>query len=401
MSLRDKVFFSALLCGAVRLSAQEEVVHVGGPVRHNEARPPLYRRMLPANTTSSAPPYTPQQVRHAYGFDQVTATGAGQTIAIVNAYGSPTAQKDLNQFCTQFHLPATTLVVASLGSQTNVGWAQETSLDVQWAHVIAPAAKILLVQAKSSLTSDLLAGVDYAVANGANVVSMSWGSGEFSGETTWDAHFNLRGVTFVASSGDSGEGIEWPAASPYVLGVGGTSLKLTTAGNYASETAWSGSGGGISGLESLPAFQSGWRNAANTAGGWVSTRGVPDVSFLADPATGVYVVYNGGWYAFGGTSVGAPQWAGLIALSNSARTDGKTLGSVTFPVPAAVYAAARGASVTAGGFTYFTDKSADFFDILAGSNGTNPDDAASNGYDLVTGLGSPNAAGLVKALTAY
>jgi subtilase family serine protease len=119
-------------------------------------------------------------VRHAYGFDQVTATGAGQTIAIVDAYGSQSAQKDLNTFCSYFGIASTTLVIAYPQGKpgNNTGWAQETSLDVQWAHVIAPNATILLVVAKSSSLNNLLGAVDYAVAYGASVVSMSWGAGE-------------------------------------------------------------------------------------------------------------------------------------------------------------------------------------------------------------------------------
>jgi subtilase family serine protease len=254
----------------------------------------------------------------------------------------------------------------------NTGWAQETSLDVQWAHAIAPGATLLLVVAQTASLNNLLGAVDKAVSMGATVVSMSWGSSEFSGEATYDSHFNKPGVTFVASAGDSGEQVEWPAASQYVVGVGGTSLLLDGSGNYASESAWSGSGGGISAFLSAPSYQASWSGLAN--------RTVPDVSYLADPNTGVYVAYNGRWYEFGGTSVGAPQWAALVAL-----TGGLTLGAGPD-----LYTAAGSPN---------TINSTYFFDITSGNNGPDLDDNAISGYDLVTGLGSPAAVGLVPALT--
>jgi subtilase family serine protease len=214
--------------------------------------------------------------------------------------------------------------------------------------------------------------VDKAVSMGATVVSMSWGSAEFSGEASYDSHFNVPGVTFVASAGDSGEQVEWPAASQYVVGVGGTSLFLDNSGNYLSESAWSGSGGGISTYLQAPGYQATWSG--------LSSRAVPDVSYLADPNTGVYVAYNGKWYEFGGTSVGAPQWAALVALTgglhNGAGND--------------LYSAAGAADVINSSY---------FFDITSGNNGPDADDSAIAGYDLVTGLGSPAAGGLVPVLT--
>ena len=194
-----------------------------------------------------------------------------------------------------------------------------------------------------------------------------------------DSHFDKPGVTFVASSGDSGEGVQWPAVSPNVLSVGGTSLYLDGYGNRSSETSWSGSGGGISIYEGLPFYQSGWLAATG--------RGVPDVSCVGDPNTGVEVIFEGFLLVFGGTSVGAPQWAGLIALSNSlSRSRGFG------PNNAALYAVASLYSGFAIDPTYF-------YDITSGSNGLDPDDFATPGYDLVTGLGSPMGQNLVPALT--
>jgi subtilase family serine protease len=368
-SLVHSVVLLSFATGAVA-----QIVNVGGPHRHGEARPPLYMKLWPASTTSSAAPYTPAQIRHAYGFDTLTGTGANATIAIIDAYGSRSVQSDFNLFCNTFGLPAQTIQVVNAQGKPgiNTGWAQETSLDVQWAHAIAPSAKILLVVAQSASLNNLLGAVDKAVAMGATVVSMSWGSSEFSGEASYDFHFNVPGVTFVASSGDGREQVEWPAASRYVVGVGGTSLYLDSSGHYSYESAWTGSGGGISAYLPAPSYQASWSGLA--------FRTVPDVSYLADPNTGVYVAYGGRWYEFGGTSVGAPQWAALVAL-----TGGLKLGAGPD-----LYSAAGTADVI---------NSSNYFDITSGNNGPDLDDYAIPGYDLVTGLGSPAAGGLVPALT--
>ena len=273
-----------------------EGVPIGGPHRPGHARPPIYVNVTPATSTS----YSPAQIRHAYGFDQLSANGANQKIAIVDAYGNASIQSDLNTFCSQFGLAATTVQVLGKNPGTDTGWALETALDVEWAHAIAPGATIILSVARSSSLSDLLGAVDAAVNAGATVVSMSWGAAEFSGESGYDVHFNRSGVSFTASSGDNGAGVEWPAASPYVLAVGGTTLTLDSSNNRLSETAWSGSGGGVSSYYARPSFQNGWQTS--------SGRGSPDVSYVADPNTGmqVYDSVNGGWFIVGGTSAGAP-----------------------------------------------------------------------------------------------
>ncbi|HTL59252.1 MAG TPA: S53 family peptidase [Candidatus Limnocylindrales bacterium] len=374
------VFLLAFIAGTG--TAPADSIHAGGPLLPGQARPPLHINTTPSGSVY----YSPAQIRHAYGVDQLSSIGTGQTIAIVDAYGSPSMQSDLNTFCSTFKLPAITVPVyyAQGKPGRNTGWAQETALDVEWAHAIAPGARIVLVVAQSASLNNLLGAVDYAVNTlGANVVSMSWGGSESSSEVQWDSHFNVPGVTFVASSGDNGEstGVEWPAASPYVLSVGGTSLRLDANNNRASETAWSGSGGGISVVEPLPGYQSGWLAA--------SGRGVPDVSFVGDPSTGVEVVYGGRLYVFGGTSVGAPQWAALIALSNSLRSPAGVLNNAD----TALYSLANLNS------TYQLNSSY-FYDITSGNNGSDPDDYAVPSYDLVTGLGSPFAASLIPALTA-
>jgi hypothetical protein len=353
------------------------------------------RVLGPAVTSAAMTPYSPAQIRHAYGFDKVSATGMGQKIAIVNAYGNQNIQSDLNTFCNHFGIKTTTVrVIGSNPGGKGNGWDLETSLDVQWAHVVAPDATIILSVAPTENTDDLLAAVDAAVAQGANVVSMSWGATEWSSESAYDTHFNVPNVCFVAASGDSGElpslpEVYWPAVSPYVIGVGGTSLYLDSNGNRVpgptgfSEIAWSGSGGGLSIFYNLASWQSGWFNAT-----WPKNRGVPDVSYVADPNTGVYVYcstyFPPGWYQVGGTSAGAPQWAALIALANQGRTTGISGNGDIYN--------ARVAGIAP------TIEALNFHDISSGSNGSDADDMSVVGYDLVTGLGSPVVTGLIPAL---
>jgi subtilase family serine protease len=249
----------------------------------------------------------------------------------------------------------------------------ETSLDVEWAHAIAPTAKILLVEAKTPSGANLLSAIDYAASRKDVVaVSMSWGGAEFSDELTYDSHFvnkNNSSTEFFASSGDDGTGASWPAASPNVIGVGGTSLEIATSGALIAESAWSGSGGGVSAYEKEPAYQTAYDIAK--AGGM---RAIPDVAYNADPASG-YSIYmstgtgkkaKGAWDTVGGTSAGAPQWAAIQALGGSA-------------------ALAK----------FYTDKASTstlkyFRDITSGSNGTCKYYCdARKRYDYVTGLGTP------------
>jgi subtilase family serine protease len=331
--------------------------------------------------------YDPSQIKKAYGIDQLNKTGAGETIAIVDAYGSPTIQSDLDTFDQRFGLPSTTLKIAYPQGKpkTDGGWALETSLDVEWAHALAPKAKILVIGTKSSSISNLLSGIDYATSHGATVVSNSWGGSEFSSETSYDSHFNHSGITYLASSGDDGEGSSWPAGSSNVLSVGGTSLNLTSTGSYSSETAWSGSGGATSTYESLPTYQSNWTSIVG------QKRGIPDVAFDADPNTGVYVYTStpdegeSGWFQVGGTSFSAPAWGALIALADEGRVQPLSSSEALN----AIYSTAS----TTGSSGYTTN----FHDINSGSNGYN----AESGYDLVTGIGSPVADQLIPLLTNY
>jgi hypothetical protein len=349
---------------------------------------------------------TPAQIRHAYGADLVTfgavaGDGTGQTIAVVDPFDQPNLASDLAAFDAFFGLaapPNLTLINQNGGSvlpppDAPGGWGEETTLDVEWAHVMAPRASLLVVEASSDFDSDLLTAVDTARNHvEVSVVSMSWGRDEMSGDPANDFHFTTPsghiGVTFLAASGDFGsysdtgshdQIVGYPAASVNVVGVGGTTLTVGAGGSYVSESGWGngtgsdtqgGSGGGISQFEVQPAYQAGVVTQSSTF------RAVPDVAIDGDPDTGVpvYDTYDNGtadpWAQLGGTSLATPLWAGIIAVADQGRVRAG-LGSLDGPgqtLPK-LYALPAG----------------DFHDITTGNNGY----AAGPGYDLVTGRGSP------------
>ncbi|MFO0890389.1 MAG: S53 family peptidase [Isosphaeraceae bacterium] len=337
---------------------------------------------------------TPAQMRHAYGVDAIAYSvngkivpgdGAGQTIAVVVAYHNPYVADELRAFDARFGLPDPNLIQVNFaGNQVDPGWAEEEAMDVQWAHAMAPAATIMVVEARSPSLGDLMNAVNYARQQpGVSVVSMSWGSGEFRGQTNYDSIFSTpaghNGVTFVTASGDSGafSGSQWPASSSHVVAVGGTTLYTDAAGNVQGENAWSGSGGGISRLISQPSYQ---RGAQNTG-----RRTTPDISMVADPATGapVYsispITGKGSWKVFGGTSLAAPMFGAMVAIANQGRQFRglNTLDGPTQTLPT-LYAASSGS----------------FRDVTAGSNGY----GAGSGYDLATGRGVPKGPLLVNDL---
>ena len=332
-------------------------------------------------TLSPAPGYSPNDIYHAYNYPYIlsgnTINGAGQTIALVDAYADPYINSDLSAFDSYFGLPAppSFKILQPQGKPTNnSGWAEEESIDVEWAHAMAPGANIILVEAKSASFSNLLSAVQSAVKAGATVVSMSWGGSEFSSESSFDSYFKANGVSFIASSGDT-HVVDWPASSPNVVGVGGTTLTMSSGTTVTGETAWSDSGGGISQYEAEPTWQSTFAiNSPAYAGTLAIANGkreAPDVSYDANPNTGFPALYGGRWYLFGGTSCGAPQWAAITALANQKLT-AKLIGSLApelYGLAGANYA------------TYFRD-------IL--TSGT--------GYDTYTGLGSPNVNNLLSGL---
>lgn len=355
----------------------------------------------PAATPSAAPVYlgtpaglTPANVATLYGFatNGHAVSGKGETIALVEAYDDPNIEADLAIFDTQFNLPACTeangclakIYAAGSAPQVDAGWALEASLDVEWAHAIAPQSKILVVEAASDSLTDMFAAVIQA-AQKANVVSMSWGAPEFSEETQVDQIFEaFPDVAFVASSGDNGFGAFYPAASPYVLAVGGTTIEVAFSGRGVArrirELGWSSSSGALSQFEPPSAAQSSFLNG-------FPNRAIPDVAYIADPVTGLAVFdtvpYQGyyGWLQVGGTSAGTPQWSGLIALADSA----------------------NGAAISASQVAYALYSSrgpgGPLNDITIGTNGLcGTACLAAHGYDFVTGLGTPNGDDLIRIL---
>jgi subtilase family serine protease len=374
--------------------------------------------------------YGPGAIRKAYGIDTVLAKGydgTGQTIVIIDAYGSPTVRADLDSFSNRFGLPPASFTEIRMpgtapfdytdGNQ--VGWAEETSLDVQWAHAMAPGARIVLVVAKSNDDDDLRAAQNYAIRHKlGRIISESYGATEAGllsdpvgrkiierDEESYKAAVEA-GITVFVSSGDWGAqdyyygnlGPQYPASSPHVTTVGGTNLFFGSAtnadpnGSYQGEVVWNdgfgASGGGISRLFEIPEFQSdGLPESKQKL--LKGKRGYPDISGNAGVWGGVLVylgfmdsVYgpgNNAFYIFGGTSASTPQWAGINAVINHAR--GKPLG----PLNSKLYklGGKGGHDITVGDNSY------------GGVTGY----AATKGWDLATGWGTPDI-GLINALIA-
>ena len=392
---------------------------------------PLDEVATPMAASTAVSTYSPAQIRGAYGLSALPAAGvalsaaqaaqlgAGQTIYIVNARHNPNVVAELAAFNQKFALPtcnttaiATTATLplpaapvngcqlsivyntASGGMTTTApaydsGWATEISLDVQWAHATAPLARIVLIEAADASINNLLGGIKLANAMGPGAVSMSFGTLEGSWTSSVDAVFSASNMTYLAATGDSGAAVSWPSVSTKVVAVGGTSLTYSGTGPR-SETAWSGTGGGIS----LYTIAPGYQTTAVPGMGAYGNRSVADVAFNADPATGQYVATMAPgsttvkWISAGGTSLATPQWAGLIAIANAARalSAKSALGSP--------HAALYGQIATVPG-TYASS----FVDITNGLNGTCATCLTKIGYDTPSGLGTPNVTSLISALS--
>ncbi len=408
--------------------------------------------------------YDPYQMRHAYSIDKLIAagyTGSGKTIVIVDAFQSPNIVAELNAFDAQWELPGLNGLGgahhAGLGTfkeiapggltafdSTNpdmIGWAEEISLDVEWAHAIAPGASIVLDLARSDQDADILAATRYAVDhNLGDIISQSFGENEscvdpaiLTGEHQVFAAATLKGMTIFASSGDEGaaqqtcDGNSWvkaassPASDPLVTGVGGTELHaadycLTSLGcnpkanpapgTYQGEIAWNefdgnaATGGGYSVLYREPSYQ---QSAVSG-----KQRGVPDVSYNAAVLHGVLTYLDipdtipadggdlTGWWLFGGTSAGSPQWSAITAIADQKANH--VLGFIN----SALY------EIGASPQTYASA----LHDIRIGNNSVvqydingNPVSVqgfkAGKGWDATTGLGSPTADQLVGYLIKY
>ncbi len=333
-----------------------------------------------------------------------SADGAGQVIAVIDAYHDPNALSDLNAFNAEYGYPILGTCSSGPPFTTTTGacfyqadpqgtpirkssWILEESLDLEWAHAEAPGATIVLVEAANNSPADLFGAVGWANDNGATEVSMSWSTNEASDETSYDSYFDATStstgapILYTAAAGDDGHAVGYPAASPNVIGVGGTTLNGcsdTSCAEFTSESAWSDSGGGISAYEKIPPYQSAFSGAVyGESSGEISAltggmRGVPDVSFDANTNTGVSVYDSttyesqSGWFTVGGTSVGAPNWAGILAVGEGGAG----------PLQGAQ-------KIYGGGYESFLR------DITGGTNGScGTDCTAATGYDLVTGLGS-------------
>jgi len=311
----------------------------------------------------------PADLQAAYNLN--TAAGSGITVAIVDAYDDPRAESDLAVYRAQFGLPPCTTAngcfkkVDQNGGtkypRGNSGWAEEISLDLDMVSAACPNCKILLVEASSATYANLGTAVNTAVAMGASVVSNSYGGSESSSELSVDSqYFNHPGIAITVSSGDSGFGVQHPAASPYVTAVGGTHLVRSATSRGWTETVWSGAGSGCSAYEPKPSWQ-------HDTG--CSNRTVADVSAVADPNTGVavYDTYRvSGWLVFGGTSVAAPFVGAIYALNGGSAN----YGSNPYSAPAG-----------------------SLNDVTSGSNGSCSGSylcSGAAGFDGPTGLGTPN-----------
>jgi subtilase family serine protease len=366
------------------------------PGRSNEGSVNCHARVVvdPHGKPASASKpygYGPVQLRGGYNLGSGTVA-VKSIIAIVDAYDHPNIAKDLATYSRQYNLPqlgncAVSTATAAKpcfqkvdqngGTKYPVAssdWALEISLDVETVHAICQNCSILLVEASTSSYQDIMTAFDRAVAMGANVISNSYGSMEFSSETNYDFHFSnaaSKGIAVTFSSGDSGYATQYPAASPYVTAVGGTALTLDSSNNRVSEIAWTGAGSGCSVYEAQPLFQTGLGLSG------CANRMIADVSANADPNTGAAVYdsysYYGstGWFTIGGTSLASP-------------------------IIAATYALAGNSATIAPANQYLYSHTGSLYDVTSGSNGTCSITYLCNaiaGYDGPTGLGTPSGLG--------
>jgi subtilase family serine protease len=324
--------------------------HGGGPP------PPTSSTTTTSATTTTLPVaspsgYYPADIQSAYQLSGAIGAMTGSpTVAIVDAYDDPSAATDLAVYRSNFKLPqcgtGCFTKVGESGSTTNLpransSWSEEISLDLDMVSATCPSCKILLVEANSASIVDLGTAVKEAVSLGAIAVSNSYGASEYSGETASDSYYNHAKVAITVSAGDSGYGVEYPAASPYVTAVGGTTLTHIASGTRDwTETVWSGTGSGCSAYELAPTWQ--FKTSL------CSMRTVADVSADANPSTGVavYDTYGkSGWMVFGGTSVASPIIASIYALAGNASSFTISAGAST--AAAGLYGAALN-KVTSG-----------------------------------------------------
>lgn len=314
----------------------------------------------------------PDDLSAAYGY--TTSGGGGQTIALIDAYDNSNIESDLAVYRSRYNLPPCTTAngcftkVAQDGSKnyptTNLAWAAEAAVDTQIASAICPNCKILLVEGNSDNLADLATATERAIAMGATVVSNSFGSVEWSGESGLESHWHHPGVVITASAGDDAAQVEFPAASQYVVAVGGTDLGRDASRRGYTDSVWSGGAAGCSAYITKPSWQ-------HDSG--CTHRTVSDVSFVAstDLPVAIYQTSCGsticGWTAYSGTSVGAPAIAALFALAGNAAN--RNFAADLYSAPSTA-----------------------FHDVTNGSDGACGTYLcqASVGYDAPSGLGTPN-----------
>jgi len=319
----------------------------------------------------------PTQLRSIYGIDRIDADGAGVTVAVVIAYHSPDIEQELAAYSETFGLPTCSTangclkVVYADGRKprASADWEGESDMDVEIIHAIAPAAHITLVEGPDDSLASFSRAVAKATALKPQVITMSWGFVEDPWVRALDPLFSRSDIAYFAASGDHGHEVLWPAVATNVVAVGGTVVDGDASLDSRTETAWAGSGGGVSKYVARPAWQS---------GRGLVRRSVPDVSAVG--GNGIAIHTQGQWSGWGGTSAATPIWAGIAALAVQLR------GGRLVDLPKMLEAL----------------PTADFFDITSGSNGTcGMPCRAGAGYDLVTGRGSPNAQRIIQALAAY
>lgn len=337
--------------------------------------------------------FTPQQIRTAYNVKPEMASQINKAvITIVIAYSYPALQRDFNTFCKLYNLPPSTLKIATLDpkKKQDSAWAMEECLDVEWAYAMNPGAIIQVVEARSSSFDDMFEAVKYASnpPTGSkitvpDIISMSWGANESSRQVNYDKFFSNQSVIYVAATGDNNFCC-YPATSPHVLAVGGTSLSVNVKNQRMKETTWSSAGCGFSSIYSKPTYQ------ANTSNKYTK-RIVPDVSGVANSSTGVVVIYNNRQQIVGGTSVSTPIAAGILSIPFSKRSEMKktpftTINNVSNNLQSVLYSL----------YNNQTLYGEHFYDIKIGYDGVFK---ASSGFDLTTGLGVLNGETIANTLT--
>jgi subtilase family serine protease len=352
---------------------------------------PIKGVATPSASLGDGGAYSPAFLQSAYNVASLGATGSGgvgQVVAIVDAFSNPQLVSDVAYYRNYFHLPACPVGTVSSSASgcaleivnqggaasplpsSNYGWGLEEAIDAEMISALCPNCQILVVEATSASMTDLGTSVNTAVTLGANVVSNSYGSPEFASENKLSStDYQHPGVALVAAAGDNGYGVQFPAASPNVVAVGGTSLIQfsATGTRNGAETVWNHSGSGCSLYEPKPS----WQHDVGCSG-----RTVADVAAVANPDTGVWVYdtfATSGLYVAGGTSVATALISALYGVVNTGSSNTLTPGSVLYGVAAgALYKVSVGSTSACGSYLCSADQS-------------------SNGYNGPTGLGTPGA----------